>query len=119
MRSTLIPLATVIALAGIGTPALASGPSPLAGESFAIGNSGALCEAQGVRLGEARTSLFDRKWALICRDVNRPVGSAYSWRSGDGALARVAGERQAPLSCDAALPAAGLPTGTTVSRCRR
>jgi CHAT domain-containing protein len=118
VRSTLIPLATVIALAGIGTPALASGPSPLAGESFAIGNSGALCEAQGVRLGEARTSLFDRKWALICRDVNRPVGSAYSWRSGDGALARVAGERQAPLSCDAALPAAGLPAGTTVSRCR-
>ena len=117
MRSTLLPLAAIIALAGVGAPAGASAPSPLAGESFAIGNAGAVCEAQGVRLGEARTSLFDRKWALICRDVNRPVGSAYSWRSGDGALARVAGDRPAPLSCDAALPADGLPSGTTVSRC--
>ena len=118
MRSTLLPLAAIIALAGVSAPAGASAPSPLAGESFAIGNAGAVCEAQGVRLGEARTSLFDRKWALICRDVNRPVGSAYSWRSGDGALARVAGDRPAPLSCDAALPADGLPSGTTVSRCR-
>lgn len=118
MRTILTRLAATTLLAAPFAPAFAGAPSPLSGESFAIGNSGAVCEAQGVRLGAARTTLFDRKWALICRDVNRPIGSAYSWRSGDGALARVAGDRAAPLSCDAAVPAQGLPSGTTVSRCR-
>ena len=118
MRTIFTRLLATAALAVPCAPALADAPTPLSGESFAIGNAGAVCEAQGVRLGAARTSLFDRKWALICRDVNRPVGSAYSWRSADGALARVAGDRAAPLTCDDAAPAEGLPSGTTVSRCR-
>jgi CHAT domain-containing protein len=111
-------LAAIAALVGGATPALADAPPPLAAESFAIGNAGAVCEAQGVRLGDARSSLFDRKWALICRDVNRPVGSAYSLRAPAGVFDRVARERATPLDCDAAAPAAGLPSGTMVSRCR-
>ena len=110
--------AVVATVLGTAAPALADTPSPLAAESFAIGNAGAVCEAQGVRLGAARSSLFDRKWALICRDVNRPVGAAYSWRTPAGALERVAADRPNPLTCDAAAPAVGLPGGTTVSRCR-
>jgi CHAT domain-containing protein len=111
-------LAAIATLVGGSAPALADAPSPLAAESFAIGNAGAVCEAQGVRLGEARDSLFDRKWALICRDVNRPVGAAYSLRAPVGAIDRVVGDRAVPLDCDAAAPAAGLPAGTMVSRCR-
>jgi CHAT domain-containing protein len=118
MRSTLCRLAAIVTIVGGAAPAWADAPSPLAGESFAIGNAGAVCEAQGVRLGDARTSVFDRKWALICRDVNRPVGTAYSWRTPDGALERVAGARATPLACEAAAPAQGLAEGTMVSRCR-
>ncbi len=118
MRATLCRLAAIVTIVGGTAPAWADAPSPLAGESFAIGNAGAVCEAQGVRLGKARTSLFDRKWALICRDVNRPIGSAYSLRTPTGASERVAGDRATPLACEAAAPAQGLTAGTMVSRCR-
>ncbi len=121
MRFNLFRLLAIVSMAAVAAPAWvpawADAPSPLAGESFAIGDAGAVCEAQGVRLGEARTSIFDRKWALICRDVNRPVGTAYSWRT-PGALDRAAGDRTTPLACEAASPAQGLPPGTVVSRCR-
>jgi CHAT domain-containing protein/tetratricopeptide (TPR) repeat protein len=118
VRHIFYPLAAIATLVGGAAPALADAPSPLAAESFAIGNAGSVCEAQGVRLGDARGSLFDRKWALICRDVNRPVGSAYSLRTPAGAIDRVARDRTTPLACDAAAPAQGLPSGTMVSRCR-
>jgi hypothetical protein len=62
------------------SPAHARPDGPLEAQSFPIGTQGALCEAQGVTLGAARNSVFDRKWALICRDVSQPVGAAYSWR---------------------------------------
>jgi CHAT domain-containing protein len=117
VRSILYRLVALAALAGGTAPATAEAPSPLAAESFAIGNAGAVCEAQGVRMGEARGSPFDRKWALICRDVNRPVGSAYSLR-GSGQIGRLAADRGVSLSCDDSRPAPGLPTGTMVSRCR-
>ncbi len=77
MLSTIRQLAAAIAVLASPVTAFAAGPAPLEGQSFAIGNQGAVCEAQGVRLGAARTTVFDRKWALICRDVNRPVGTAY------------------------------------------
>lgn len=104
---------------GAAPPALADSPAPLAAEGFAIGSAGAVCEAQGVRLGAARGTVFDRKWALICRDVGRPVGQAYSWRSAGGALQRVAQDRSEPLACDeAAAPVEGLLPGATVRACR-
>ena len=56
----------------LATPATSATP-PRDSESFPIGTEGALCEAQGVMLGSARATLFDRKWALICADVDRPT----------------------------------------------
>src|SRR5687768_6581661 len=52
---------------------LSAATPPLESESFQIGTEGALCEAQGLMLGQARVTLFDRKWALICADVDRPI----------------------------------------------
>lgn len=115
MRLTLA--ATIIALAAASAGSAAE-PSPLAGDSFAIGSAGSPCEAQGVRLGAARGSLYDRKWALICRDVARPVGTAYSWRGASDALALVERDRGTALECGAPAPAAGAPAGATVRACR-
>ncbi|MGX7951575.1 CHAT domain-containing protein [Tsuneonella sp. HG249] len=98
--------------------ALAEPGSPLAGERFAIGDAGAVCEAQGVRLGAVRSSIYDRKWALICRDVTRPVGTAYSWRGAGDALDRVARDRSVALACGEAQVAAGGTAGATVRTCR-
>ena len=117
MRFTLLRAALALAATAGAHSALAE-TAPLAGERFAIGSSGAVCEAQGVRLGAARSSVYDRKWALICRDVTRPVGAAYSWRGAGDALERVARDRGIVLQCGAAQAAGGAPAGTTVRTCR-
>ncbi|MEO6042090.1 MAG: CHAT domain-containing protein [Croceibacterium sp.] len=98
-------------------PAHAQRLRPLEAESFRIGNEGALCEAQGVRLGAERTSAFDRKWALICRDVDRPIGAAYSWRGGGRAQARRGAARDSQLECGDPAPSDAVP-GATMRKCR-
>ena len=47
--------------------------------------------------GPARATLFDRKWALICADVDRPIGAAFSWKGASdvGAAARPRPRRRA------------------------
>ena len=91
-----------------------SANSPVASESFRIGTAGALCEAQGVMLGDARSTLFDRKWALICADVDRPVGAAYSWKGSPTPTERIGIGRDIALECGEAQGAQGM----SVRRCR-
>ena len=103
--------AALLALPG---PAVAA-PAPLGDESFQIGTEGALCEAQGVMLGSARATLFDRKWALICADVDRPIGAAYSWKSsGSAPLGR---GRDVAIECGEAT-ASDVAPGAMVRHCR-
>lgn len=83
-------------------PAMAREGAPSRAESFAIGTEGSVCDAQGVTLGAARQTIFDRKWVILCRDVARPVGSAYAVRGDGEAMAHLAAARSEPLSCDAA-----------------
>jgi CHAT domain-containing protein len=104
------------AAAALAQPAQAQQQSrPLEAESFRIGSEGALCEAQGVRLGATRASVFDRKWSLLCRDVDRPIGTAYSWRT--GAQPRLSAASDARLECGEAAPS-DLAPGATVRHCR-
>lgn len=109
------PIAAIAAalLAAAALPLSAATP-PLESESFQIGTEGALCEAQGMMLGQARATLFDRKWALICADVDRPIGAAYSWKGAADAAAVIGRGRDVALECDA--PSAE--AGTLVTRCR-
>ncbi|MGZ3245630.1 MAG: CHAT domain-containing protein [Croceibacterium sp.] len=115
LRGIVACLAGALALAA---PVHAQPTGPLASQSFQIGTGGAQCEAQGVRLGSARHTVFDRKWALICSDVERPIGAAYSWKAAPDV------ERQVSLSRDTALecgPLGGTPDaapGITMRRCR-
>ena len=116
-RSPIIAIAAGIALAA--PLQLRAATPPLESESFQIGTEGALCEAQGLMLGSARATLFDRKWALICADVDRPIGAAYSWKGGSDAAALLGRGRDVALECDApaAAPDASAVT-VTVRRCR-
>src|SRR5690606_18989804 len=98
-------------------PQQAVAARPLENESFRIGSQGALCEAHGVMLGASRATLFDRKWALICADVDRPIGAAYSW-SGAGEAASYLGRgRDEILDC---AEAGASPIGPAIAlrRCR-
>ena len=97
---------------------LAAATPPREAESFRIGSEGALCEAQGVMLGEARASVFDRKWALLCADVDRPIGTAFSWKGASDPAARFGQGREAALECGEAASAAELAPGAVMRHCR-
>src|SRR5688500_16443388 len=109
---------TAIGAALLLAPALplSAATPPLDSESFQIGTEGALCEAQGMMLGQARATMFDRKWALICADVDRPIGAAYSWKGADDAAALLGRGRDIALECEA--PTARDASGVVVRRCR-
>ena len=69
-------------------------------------------------LGEARATLFDRKWALICADVDRPIGTAFSWKGASDSGARLGRGRDARARVRRAGSAAELAPGAVVRRCR-
>ena len=106
----------VLSAVAVATPASAA--APLESESFQIGSQGALCEAQGVMLGDARATLFDRKWALICADVDRPIGAAYSWKDAADPAALLGRGRETPLDCAEAFDVPDAGAGVTLRRCR-
>ncbi|MCX7864785.1 MAG: CHAT domain-containing protein, partial [Novosphingobium sp.] len=85
-------------ISGCGS-ARASDSAPFSRESFPIGSSGSACEAQGVALGDARRSIFDRKWVLLCRDIASPVGTAYALRGGVPGLELAQRQRGVTLEC--------------------
>lgn len=83
----------------------------LAVDSFAIGApDGALCRVQSELSSPVFSSMFDRGWAVICRDAAQPVGTVWALR-GDDALRRVSqqpgaaecagGETEGVISCTA------------------
>jgi hypothetical protein len=100
------------------SPCHAQSADPLASQSFQIGTAGAQCEAQGVRLGDARDTVYDRKWALICSDVERPIGAAYSWRAASDIDRRVGLSRGTKLDCGVAGGTVDAVPGVTFRRCR-
>ena len=71
---SLTPLASAAqARSAAGSLAL---PPPSLADSFRVGTSGPVCEAQTVTGAAGRTSIYDRRWLLLCREVARPIGSA-------------------------------------------
>ncbi len=100
----LIALAWALAPQSAAAQSAASRPS--GADSFAIGSGGAICQAQGVSLRGNRTSIYDRRWALLCRDVARPVGTALALKRGEDGEAQLAALREEPLACAAEISVA-------------
>jgi hypothetical protein len=80
-------------------------------DSFRIGTGGgALCQAQSNAADPAVSGMFDRSWAVVCRDSVLPVGRMFALRgAGNEAQAalvqRVIASRDGALSCG---PAEGI-----------
>ncbi|MEP2989630.1 MAG: CHAT domain-containing protein [Parasphingorhabdus sp.] len=94
----------LIALATITSPsiALAQGTPVTLRDSFPIGEAdGTLCQVQDRSLeNKAKQSIFDRSWAVVCRDSARPVGYVYSARAPAGNLLdRISTQRSESVSC--------------------
>ena len=54
---------------------------------FRLGDAGVLCTAQSLGVDPLLTSMFDRGYALVCRDAATRVGALWALRSGAGAAA--------------------------------
>lgn len=75
-------------------------PGVLIRDTFPIGSTdGALCQVQSVLRDTVIVGMFDRVWAIYCRDAAEPVGHVFALR-GDDALTRIAA-RQGESSCSA------------------
>ena len=96
------------AVVGAGT-AQAQGAPVLLRDSFPIGSAdGILCQVQDRSVGNpARRTMFDRRWAVVCRDSARPVSTLFAFR-GDmaDAAAAIAPLRREEVDCSAAATAA-------------
>lgn len=90
------------ALAAVPAPSFAQGTPITLRDSFPIGESGGiLCQVQDRSLeNKAKRSMFDRSWAVVCRDSSRPVGYIYTSRSQTSdLLARIAPNRENTITC--------------------
>jgi CHAT domain-containing protein/tetratricopeptide (TPR) repeat protein len=88
-------LRVIIVLAAVGAisasaAAQTTEQKPSFQDSFRLGNTnGALCRMQSQSADPAAKGMFDRAWAIVCRDAARPVGHVYALRDADDATSRV------------------------------
>ena len=112
------------ALLALATLSLAL-PGPTAAQpiglrdSFPLG-SGGLCTVQLASRDPALRDMFDRGYAIVCRDAALPVGHIYALRpAGDDPAARLAALRSGVEGCGAAAPVALAGLGETrMTDCR-
>ncbi len=113
-------IAALLALAMLTGPAQARGDSLAARDSFRIGSAGVACSAQLRPLGADATGLFDRAYAIVCRDAAAQVGTMLALRAGSDRLAALMTARGETLACEPAAAASveGIP-GASVAECTR
>ncbi len=105
--SIFVALGTAASLC-VGAAAHAQQRPVLLRESFPIGDGGGiLCQVQDRSVGNpAKQSIFDRSWAIVCRDSAQPVANVYAFRDQEaGAAALVAPPRREGVDCSASTSA--------------
>ncbi|HEY0014619.1 MAG TPA: CHAT domain-containing protein [Allosphingosinicella sp.] len=96
--------ATVLALAGLLGVASASAQPISLRDTFPVGSGpGIVCTAQTAPTDRVLTDMFDRGYAIVCRDASAPVGRAYALRRRGEPAARLAAARGA--QCTPGAPA--------------
>lgn len=105
----------------VSAPLAAQGVRPSLADSFRLGTGGdALCQVQTRSLDPAVVGMFDRAYAIVCRDAAQPVGRLYALRvTGGDPLARIASSRQG-VSCTGGneTTAVGELGGVALQRCQ-
>jgi CHAT domain-containing protein len=99
-----IRAASALALAGLLAVGGASAQPIAMRDSFPIGSGpGIVCTAQTAPTDRVLTDMFDRGYAIVCRDAAAPVGRAYALRRRGDPAARLAAARGA--QCTPGAPA--------------
>lgn len=101
-------------------PAAADRPSLL--DSFRLGNQqGVLCQVQSSAIDPAIQDMFDRAYAIVCRDAATPVGRIYALRTGGSdPAARLQAIRAGNANCATPAGSSTLPDvgAVSVADCR-
>lgn len=101
LRKTIVgPKGLAIAAIGLvlGVPTLAPAAPPSLADSFRLGTGGGvLCQVQTRAHDAVVSGMFDRAWAIVCRDASQPVGTLRALR-GDPEQ-RLASAREAIATC--------------------
>lgn len=89
-------------------PAMAAAQPLSVRDSFRIGSGGSvLCSADALTADPALTDMFDRGYAIVCRDAAAPVGRMYVLRTrGGDPAARLAALRAPEAACRPGPPTA-------------
>ena len=97
-----LKLAAAVAAALLLLPAAAGAQSVSYRDSFRIGSgSGVLCTAQVMVTDPGLSDMFDRGYAIICRDAAVPVGQVYALRTAAGdPVQRLAANRAQRVDCE-------------------
>lgn len=108
--------------AAIVTTASAQTTPVLNRDSFPIGNSdGILCQVQDRSVANpAKQSIFDRRWAVVCRDNPRPVAEIFLFDDFNAkAREALVAMRRFAINCPAGAPTAQGPvTGSQRQECK-
>ncbi len=98
----------------------ASAAPPSLADSFRLGTGGGvLCQVQVRAKDAALSSIFDRAWAIVCRDAAQPVGTLRALRGAD-TQARLDAVRATTVGCtgNASQTAVDGLKGATVRQCQ-
>lgn len=86
--------------AGSAIPAQAQDLRPSLEDSFRLGSgTGLLCRVQSRLTDPALATMFDRAYAIVCRDAAEPVGHIYALRADTDPLTRLAALRSGKVGC--------------------
>ncbi|UVO53388.1 CHAT domain-containing protein [Sphingomonas sp. SUN039] len=97
MRSTIGIVLGFAALVTVAHPAEAAAPG--LSDSFRLGSGGGvLCRVQTRSRDAALATMFDRSWAIVCRDAAKPIGTVRALR-GREAEARAVAARADTATC--------------------
>jgi CHAT domain-containing protein len=111
-------LAALAATTTLSAPGLAAEPPISLRDSFRIGSgAGTVCTAQLAGQDKALSDMFDRAYAVTCRDASAPVGRLYALRSrGEDPAARLSSLRGEQAVCQPARPQQvdGLPAAEVI-----
>lgn len=110
-------LTCLLAGSALTAPALAQTQPPLVRDSFPIGDgNGILCQVQDRSVGNpAKRTMFDRRWAVICRDSARPVATLYAFKDDGSSLPSV---REEDTECPASIGMVNIGDGIRREGCR-
>jgi CHAT domain-containing protein/tetratricopeptide (TPR) repeat protein len=123
MRVSQVFRAVLLALLMLVATPLVAAPQPVRpsmADSFRLGVGGdTLCQVQTAAADPAASGLFDRAYAIVCRDATAPIGKLYALRvDSDDPVARLAARRDPAFRCGDGISATLADAGSvTTLRC--